>query len=51
MELSSSQLEDARTALESIGVVFCREGGERWKAAGLSQHLGGIPGVGGLWVA
>ena len=49
--INSENLTKGRAALEGIGVVFCKEGGKAWERAGISQHLGGIEGKGGLWVA
>lgn len=44
--------DTALRMLESLGVVFCQEGGDRWKAAGIMAHLGGIHAPSGeLWVA
>ena len=37
--------------LEAGGVVFCKEGGERWRAAGYTEHLDGVHIGEDIWVA
>jgi len=42
MGLSPGQLRQALKLLEDRGVVFCEEGGDIWKAAGIREHLDAV---------